>query len=64
MEQMEPKSYLIDMDGVLVRGEVPIEGAAEFIARLQARGCRFLNFNQQFDLHAGRLAATAAAHRA
>ena len=38
----QPKSYLIDMDGVLVRGEVPISGASEFIARLQARGCRFL----------------------
>jgi NagD protein len=42
MNQPQPRSYLIDMDGVLVRGEVPIPGASEFIARLQARGCRFL----------------------
>lgn len=37
-----PKSYLIDMDGVLVRGAVPIPGAAEFLARLTERGARFL----------------------
>jgi NagD protein len=42
MDQPPRKSYLIDMDGVLLRGEVPIKGAAEFIARLQARGCPFL----------------------
>jgi NagD protein len=37
-----PKSYLIDMDGVLVTGGTPIPGANEFIARLRARGCKFL----------------------
>jgi NagD protein len=34
--------YLMDMDGVLVRGAVPIPGAAEFIERLRARGKPFL----------------------
>lgn len=38
----EPKSYLIDMDGVLVTGGTPIPGANEFIARLRARGAKFL----------------------
>lgn len=37
-----PKSYLIDMDGVLVTGGTPIPGANEFIARLRERGCNFL----------------------
>ncbi len=30
-----PKNYLIDMDGVLLRGNVPIPGAPEFLARLE-----------------------------
>lgn len=42
MEQGRPKNYLIDMDGVLVRGSVPIPGASEFIGRLVAREARFL----------------------
>lgn len=37
-----PKNYLIDMDGVLVRGNVPIPGAPEFIQRLIDRNARFL----------------------
>lgn len=37
-----PKTYLIDMDGVLVRGNVPIPGAAEFLQRLTDRGAKFL----------------------
>lgn len=37
-----PKSYLIDMDGVLVTGGTPIPGANEFIGRLRERGSRFL----------------------
>ena len=41
MEQSRPKSYFIDMDGVLMRGAAPIPGAAEFISRLQERGARF-----------------------
>lgn len=37
-----PKNYLIDMDGVLVRGSQPIPGANEFIGRLRERGLKFL----------------------
>ena len=37
-----PKSYFIDMDGVLMRGAVPIPGAPEFIGRLAERGANFL----------------------
>jgi len=36
------KSYLIDMDGVLVHGRRPIPGAAEFLDRLRAAGSKFL----------------------
>ncbi len=38
----EPKNYLIDMDGVLVRGNTPIPGAAEFIERLHERQAHYL----------------------
>ncbi len=42
-ERMEPpKSYLIDMDGVLVRGQTMIPGANEFLARLEERGAEYL----------------------
>lgn len=37
-----PKAYVIDMDGVLVRGNQAIPGAAEFIGRLYAVGAPFL----------------------
>ena len=37
-----PKSYLIDMDGVLVSGRTMIPGADQFIQRLQAREAEFL----------------------
>ena len=37
-----PKSYLIDMDGVIVRGSELIPGADLFLARLHARGIKFL----------------------
>ena len=37
-----PKSYLIDMDGVLVSGRTMIPGADGFIERLQAREAEFL----------------------
>jgi NagD protein len=37
-----PKNYLIDMDGVLMRGSEPIPGAPEFIARLLKRQAKFL----------------------
>ncbi len=36
------KSYLIDMDGVLVHGRKQIPGAAEFLGRLRADGVKFL----------------------
>jgi NagD protein len=39
---MSPKNYLIDMDGVLVRGSSVIPGAVEFIERLEACGCNYL----------------------
>jgi HAD superfamily hydrolase (TIGR01450 family) len=52
-----PKSYLIDMDGVLVRGAQPIPGANEFLARLQSAGAKFLVLTNNSlytprDLHA------------
>ncbi len=37
-----PKSYLIDMDGVIVRGNELIPGADGFIQRLHRRGSKFL----------------------
>ena len=36
------KNYLMDMDGVLVRGRTAIPGAAEFIARLNAQSIPYL----------------------
>ncbi|HLZ57678.1 MAG TPA: HAD-IIA family hydrolase [Ktedonosporobacter sp.] len=38
------KHYLIDMDGVLVRGATLIPGATEFIQRLRTQGIPFLIF--------------------
>jgi NagD protein len=38
----QPKSYLIDMDGVIVSGNKLIPGAKTFIDRLTGRGNRFL----------------------
>ena len=51
-----PKSYLIDMDGVLVRGSQMIPGADTFLSRLQEAGARFLvltnnSLYTQRDLH-------------
>ncbi|HEX9118399.1 MAG TPA: HAD-IIA family hydrolase [Anaerolineae bacterium] len=37
-----PKNYLIDMDGVLVRGRAMIPGADQFLARLQERAAEYL----------------------
>ncbi len=37
-----PKNYLIDMDGVLVRGGTAIAGADQFLARLRARSAKYL----------------------
>jgi NagD protein len=39
---MEPKSYLIDMDGVLVRGQRIIPGADQFIQTLHTRDIKFM----------------------
>jgi NagD protein len=41
-EHRMPKAYLIDMDGVLIRGLQAIPGATAFIDRLQAVGAPFL----------------------
>jgi NagD protein len=38
----QKKNYLIDMDGVLIRGRAMIPGAAEFIGRLVRGGLEFL----------------------
>jgi NagD protein len=38
----QPECWLTDMDGVLVREEQALPGAAEFLARLVERGRRFL----------------------
>jgi NagD protein len=37
-----PKSFLIDMDGVIYHGNRLIDGAADFVSRMQAAGCKFL----------------------
>lgn len=36
------KNYLIDMDGVLVKGNTAIPGAKQFIERLLEKNCKFL----------------------
>ncbi|NLN93176.1 MAG: HAD family hydrolase [Candidatus Hydrogenedens sp.] len=38
----EPKNYLIDMDGVLVRGRMPVPGAQNFINALKEKKAKFL----------------------
>jgi len=44
------KNYLLDMDGVILRGTTLIPGAAEFVQRLRAQGIPFLIFtnNSQY----------------
>ena len=42
MAEGEIRSWLMDMDGVLVREEQPIPGADRFLARLRERGLPFL----------------------
>jgi len=37
-----PRAYLMDMDGVLVRGTQLVPGADSFIERLRVRGIPFL----------------------
>jgi len=41
-EHRQIRSWLMDMDGVLVREEEPVPGADQFLARLQERGVPFL----------------------
>ncbi len=43
------KNYLIDMDGVLLRGSTLIPGAAEFIQGLRAQGIPFLIFTNNSE---------------
>jgi NagD protein len=54
-----PKAYLIDMDGVLIRGKTAIPGAEAFIARLRKVGTPFLVLTNNSFLtpadHAARL---------
>jgi NagD protein len=38
----DAKNYLIDMDGVLMRGNTLIPGAQDFLKRLRDRGAKFL----------------------
>jgi NagD protein len=42
MSKREIHSWLMDMDGVLVREEEPVPGADQFIARLRELGTRFM----------------------
>jgi NagD protein len=42
MARREIRTWLMDMDGVLVREEAPIPGADRFLATLRARGTPFL----------------------
>lgn len=39
---MQKKKYIIDLDGVLVRGNVPIPGAPQFLQRLKENECQYL----------------------
>lgn len=39
---MDGKHFLLDMDGVLVRGRTPVAGADEFLRRLEESGRRYL----------------------
>ncbi len=51
LEATRPKSYFIDMDGVLMRGAAPIPGAANFIGRLIERGAKFLLLTNNSLVH-------------
>jgi NagD protein len=42
MEKQSYKNYLIDMDGVLVKGKTPIPGATDFIEKMIQRNIKFL----------------------
>ena len=53
---MHYKNYLIDMDGVLLRGDSVIPGAKEFIDRIKAFGCNYLILTNNSLLTPGDLA--------
>src|SRR5437868_227043 len=61
MKPREIRSWLMDMDGVLVREEEPIAGASEFIALLRERGLPFLVLTNNSMYTARDLAARLAA---
>ena len=52
MVKREIRSWLTDMDGVLVHEEDLIPGANRFIARLSELNMPFLVLHEQLDLHA------------
>ena len=39
---MNAKHFLLDMDGVLIRGRTPVEGAGEFLRKIEASDRRYL----------------------
>jgi NagD protein len=56
--ESNPRAYLIDMDGVLIRGKQVIPGAIEFLDRLRAAGSPFMVLTNNsrltpHDHHAG-----------
>lgn len=51
----KPKNFLIDMDGVLVKGSTMIPGANEFIHRLVTAGAKFLVLTNNSRFTAGDL---------
>ena len=53
MKHREIRSWLMDMDGVLVREEHPIPRAAEFLATLRERTLPFLVLFQIGFLYTG-----------
>ena len=63
MKQREIRSWLMDMDGVLVREEHPIPGAAEFVTRLRKLGAAVPRADEQLDVHAPRPGGTARRER-
>jgi NagD protein len=42
MTKIQAKNFIMDMDGVIVRGSQPVPGAAEFIKKLQEKAIPFL----------------------
>ncbi|HLM10697.1 MAG TPA: hypothetical protein VK307_13340 [Thermoleophilaceae bacterium] len=54
MRDRKISSWLMDMDGVLVREQNAIPGANEFLTRLCELGMPFLVLTNKLDLHAAR----------